>query len=311
MKKHVFLFQVHKEAGLFDRILSALEADNHYFIINIDLKSNEINDIENVIQKHNNIVYVTKKNIIHGGFSQIECTLEQLEFALNYKETFEVFHSLSGQDYPCLPNSVIDDVFEGNRKSFMMFDTDEECMEWRKNKYSKRLEHFYFNDLFRSAFCRKFHIAGILNKLFYFVPRKYHDLDLIWGGWNWFSLQRQVIQYLLNYVKENPSFVKRFRYTHCGDELFYTSILFFKTDELNIEKRNSLRYIDWHPNRSYTTLPLILNELDFDKIVESKCIFCRKVEINESGKLIESLDRRIEGEKINYIRKANKATVEN
>lgn len=39
MKNHIFLFQVHKQPGLLDRILSHLEAPNHYFAVKIDKKA--------------------------------------------------------------------------------------------------------------------------------------------------------------------------------------------------------------------------------------------------------------------------------
>lgn len=67
--------------------------------------------------------------------------------------------------------------------------------------------------------------------------------------------------------------------------------------KLPIVSDNDFRYVDWHPRRAYRSLPLILNEEDYDDIVNSGMLFCRKVELGESDRLLEMLDEKINSEK--------------
>lgn len=77
-------------------------------------------------------------------------------------------------------------------------------------------------------------------------------------------------------------------------KLFFTRCFGSNLEELNIDRNNSLRYIDWFPKRKYVTLPLILDERDYVAIKESKAFFCRKVFIDRSVKLLDLLDADID-----------------
>jgi len=60
---------------------------------------------------------------------------------------------------------------------------------------------------------------------------------------------------------------------------------------LEINPNNSLRFVEWSPKRHYTEkLPLVLQEMEYDDIVKSNAVFCRKVELPVSIQLIKMLD---------------------
>ncbi|WP_241647885.1 beta-1,6-N-acetylglucosaminyltransferase, partial [Rosenbergiella metrosideri] len=115
----------------------------------------------------------------------------------------------------------------------------------------------------------------------------------IYAGWNWFSLNRKVVKYILWYLNENPKYLSRFKYTYCCDELFYHTILADKADDLSIITNNSLRFVEWNPKREYDTLPLILNENELDVVLNSNCFFCRKIHPSTSLKLMNEIDKKI------------------
>ena len=172
-------------------------------------------------------------------------------------------------------------------------DTPRQVKEWRVTKYKDRLEKYNFNDIFQGKAISKIHLNGILFRL-QIIRRSYPRLNEIWGGWNWFSLSNRCIAYILDYCSLHPEFLKRFRYTTASDELIFSTILYYRRKELNIETRNSLRYIEWHPKRLYDSLPLVLNEHDYEDIVQSGALFCRKVDGIDSKQLLDMLDDRIE-----------------
>ena len=293
MLNHAFIITVHKEPEVLKKVLNHLQNKNHFFWINIDKKSNYKKQLEMVINGFQNVIEITNFNVVHSGFSQVECTVYFLKKIINYDIKMDYIHFISGQDYPCVPVNKFDVFFENNNpKSFMHMDTTEECIEWRKKKYLDRVQYYNFGDVFNSKIMQKFHIPGIINRMFLWKNRG--TIEGLWGGWNWFSWHREVALYVISYYDTHTGFVNRFRYTWCSDELLFPTILHGKEEDLNIEPRNSLRFIEWHPKRDCNSLPLILEESEYNDIVKSGCFFCRKVEFKTSRKLITLLDKKIQ-----------------
>ena len=140
--------------------------------------------------------------------------------------------------------------------------------------------------------CPKLSTYSIVGKLLN-VTIKRTQIHNVVAGWNWFSWHRSLVIWVLDYLKSHPSYLKRFKFTSCCDEVIFHTLLYSHIIDLNVEPHNSLRYIDWHPNRPCASLPLVLNERDFLKIVDSHALFCRKVDIDSSKLLLELLDKRI------------------
>lgn len=300
-EKHVFLMQVHKEAKMFERILNKLVSPNHYFAINIDIKSREYEPLMKIAKSFDNVIYVTNNNIKHGGFSQIACTVEQLKYTLSYGIKFDYFHTISGQDYPCVNMNVFDDFFASNKKSYMHMDSDEEIGRWRYTKYKERLVHYFLIDMFHGKSKLNIKLFWMLNHFLKYIPRECNFLDRVCGGWNWFSLHRNVIEYIIKYLKENPTYYNRFKYTYCCDEIIFSTMLYPIAEEYNIDIHNSLRFVEWHPKRPYESTPLVLNMNEYDDIVKSGAFFCRKCEWKESLELLNKLDEHAENYKPNDI----------
>lgn len=179
---HAFLFQVHKEPELLRRILLRLNAPNHFFFINVDEKVKNIAQFNRYLKDIGNIRQISRMNVMHGGFSQVACTMMQLRQALSDTIGFDYYHTLSGQDYPCVSVKTFNHFFEGNTKSYMMLDTEAQAVEWKKKKYPRRTDHWYLMDVFNKSWIHTCHLYGIIRRMVYFVPRKPLDQKLIWGG---------------------------------------------------------------------------------------------------------------------------------
>lgn len=208
---------------------------------------------------------------------------------------FAYFHSISGQDYPCVSNGEFDSVFENGDKSYMLCDTESEALERRVGPYIERLEHWYFMDVFNGPIARKLHVPGILKLLLWPIHRPLKFMDRIYGGWNWFSLSRKSINYLLDYLQSHKDYLDRFKYTFCTDEIVYSTVLRPVREQLNIETRNSLRFVEWYPKRPAKQLPLTLEASEYQDIVHSNALFCRKVAIPESLELMNLIDEKCLG----------------
>lgn len=292
--KHGFMIMTHAFPKQLEEIVNLLEAPNHYFFINIDKKQDE-KPFKQLLQDHKNIYFTEGKNrirVVHGGFSQIQAEISLLTLANN--KGMDYFHLISGQDFPCVPNNQFDKFFEENEgKSYMHYDSPEEANIWIKDKYPKRYKIFYFRDIqTRLGNCIDTLARKILNAICRPFPFR-SDIPNIAAGWNWFSWHKSVTHYVLDYIKSNPFYLKRWHHTHCCDEMVFHTLLNKKTEELNIEKFNSLRYIEWHPKREYQSLPLILDEREYEDIVKKNAFFCRKIHPKLSHKLVLLLKKRI------------------
>jgi len=284
---HAFLIVAHDSPELLQRIVKRLEAPNHYIFIHLDKKSKS----RRVDVLRGGYLSENKRyKVSWGGYSMIKAEINLLLEANSFSERIDYFHLISGHDYPCVSNAEFDRFFEieGKERSFMHFDSDEQHELW-KVKISNRINKWHLNDYYINGKVRRI-IECIFNTT---MPRSYNRE--LYAGWNWFSFHNSLVKWILKYINDNPDFLKRFKFTTCGDEVFFHTLLYPYIKELNIEKDNSLRYIDWYPSRSASTLPLVLDERDYQSIIKSGAFFCRKVFLDKSGELLDLLDNRSNG----------------
>lgn len=294
MLNHAFLITAHAFPDQLKEILSALSAPNHYFFINIDKKSKwGQNFIESAKNSHNLFLEGNERiDVSHGGFSQIAATLCLLNKA--YSKVcvgggrIDYFHLISGQDFPIWSNRKFDSFFKQNEgKSYMLYDSEENHQKWIVNKYPFRIRPYWFIDLPHGN-----------NPIVKFIKNRLNSVSKhLWirrmipgvrAGWNWFSWHRTVAEFIIRQEKENPFFFKRFHYTFCADEVIFHTLLYPHVKELNIETTNCLRYVNWQKKdikRANINSPLQLNEEEYEDIINSGALFCRKIHPVISAKL--------------------------
>ena len=284
MMNHAFLMMVHDEPELALRIVKRLVAPNHFIFMHIDRKIPK----EHFNFSLNGLTILPNDSRIQvswGGFSQVEAEFQLIKSALDCGIDIDYFHLISGHDYPIVNNYLFDDFFKKNNgKSFLYYDTEDEALLWRKNKYPWRVCRYHLNDIN----IRPLLLKRIVSKILSIKKRPY--IENLFAGWQWWSFNKTVISWLSSHRQDYSLMIKRFRYTACADELFFQTILHPFVNQLNIETKTSLRYIDWHPKRPIKSLPLILESCDYDEIIQSGMLFCRKVTLSKSIPLLNKLD---------------------
>lgn len=298
MLKHGFLITAHAYFPQLERIIALLTSSNHYFFINIDKKAIDGDGFMRYCKQEYSHVFFLEGNarmeVAHGGYTQVECFIRLLKYAS--QNDMDYFHFISGQDYPCRPNDDFDNFFEKNvGRSYMHFDNEQEGKEWQKEKYLLRVKPYWFNDIPHRDYSIVNYMVKILNKVsHHFLWRK--DIPNLWGGWNWVSWHKTVVNYVLTQERDNLHFFNRFHHTICCDELIFVTMLRPVAEKLNIETNNSLRYINWTKKadgRSSQPSPLILNEEEYEDIIKSGAFFCRKIHPKVSSKLIDLLEKNV------------------
>ena len=98
---------------------------------------------------------------------------------------------------------------------------------------------------------------------------------------------------MLEYISENPAFLRRFNYTLSCDEIYFQTIFHKRMQEFKIEGLLPLRYVSWeatHPVKD-NYRPYILDERDLQFILSSQAFFCRKVDLPQSKMLLDLIDQ--------------------
>lgn len=290
MLNHAFLIMTHKSPELLSRIIHHLAQDNHYFFIHVDKRyKGDIRDFADIISDVKNVIFIPRQSVYHGSVTQIYCEIALFANALNYHERMDYFHLISGQDYPIRSNVCFDLFFEKNNgRSFACIEGKDYHEEMMKRSYLIRTQIYHpnTNSLISSLFFRlTWRLQLQLN-----LRKPIRD---IWGGWNWKSLTRYVVKFMLEYINENPAFLRRFNYTLSCDEIYFQTIFHKRMQEFKIEGLLPLRYVSWeatHPvNDNYR--PYILDERDLPFILSSQAFFCRKVDLPQSKMLLDLIDQ--------------------
>ena len=238
----------------------------------------------------NNSLIISDLKINWGGANQFYATLKLIECSVAKWPFAEYFHFISGQDFPTKRNRDLDRFFDENKHRNFLSVTTNPHLNYRYDIY-------YPRDLINTRNCPK--PLGLLINACIFFQQKLLDCGIrlrkklpfkVFKGSSWWSLNRAAIDYILRFIKEHPSYSKRFKYTNCCDEIFFHTILFNSSLKDTIVE-DDLRYIDWTDNgRGF---PNVLDESDFEKIKAGNNFFCRKVISGKSNglqSLLEQID---------------------
>ena len=297
--KHAFLILAHTDPEQLKRLISSLDSETSLFYIHWDKKNETILYKSPIIQElktHSNIHFIKDRlKIYWGGFSIVQATILLLKEAFKTSE-ITYFHLLSGIDYPLKPLSYILHFFKDNNYSYISYIPEE-------SKMSYCIERFYFydNDYMNPQSKKRSIKRSIIYQSLLFIQRSTWFLVQILGirirkkinmkyyhGTQWFSLHRNAVIHIINYLNQNPWILKRFKHTAVCDESFFIMLLMntptLKDSIINNDLR--LRLYDGMPNRG----GYVLTEKDFELIKNSEALFGRKFVSGKSEKLIELIN---------------------
>lgn len=292
---HAFLIQAHNQPQLIKLIVDILNKKNHYFFIHIDKKSYKLLDSYEIkiLSKMNNVKIYSFMKVNWGSCNQFLVSLQLLKKVMESNIQCEYYHLISGADIPLKNGNDFDLFFLNKDKSYIGLVNKDEAQN-----HKQRLLIYYLRDImnYRGNFAGKC-ICKILEKFQFILLR--HGIKIrsklnfeLYKGSQWWSLNKKIVQYILSYCEENPSYIKRFKYTDCCDEIFFHSIIMNSKYRDQIEN-NNLRYIDWRPKYHNAPVPRTLTADDWVSIAQSNALFCRKIDWNVSQDLIQIIKTKL------------------
>lgn len=289
MKNHAILIVCHKQPKLLARAIKMMENEHHYFFVHVN-KLVDIKPFLDVTKNLERVNFVKRENVSHGRLSQLQAQLNLFEAAAQFEREnnikFDYTHIISGQDYPLRSNEQFDEFFNNTNSNYLLFDSNEQ-MKKHKNRIRVNLNGYHLNN--HSLLAKFFHVLVTWPQAFIF-PRK--KIENLWLGWDFPTLNNETYHYLLNYVKNNPRFLKRLDHTSSPTEAFYCTIFYPKIKEFNIKKKTPLRFASWFPRHPVDTTyrPYNLDERDYELVINSKGFWARKVDEIQSAKLLDMID---------------------
>ena len=292
MNKHAYLIIAHDKYEQLGILISFLDDYRNDIYVHIDRKSPPppkfvVNKSKIHIYHDNNCF-----DVRWGDISQIQCELFLYEKALFSDEKYSYYHLLSGY---CLPIKSQDYIHTFLNKhagtNFIGFG------QYGAESYIKRISYrHYFTRMHRERNRIKWLFYEVLRPLVEFPINLFYPIKLDQSieykkGANWCSLTNEFVSYL---VSKKDYILKHYERSLCADEVYKQTLIWnssFKdtiydsTDEFN----GCLRLIDWERGFPYIWGKDEL--LDTQIIVESSCLFARKMDILLYPSMLELLKK--------------------
>lgn len=295
--KHVYLIMAHNEPYILERLLKLIDYKDNDIFLHIDKKASNLKkeEISNWV-KESNLYFVPRMDLRWGTNSQINCTLNLLELAVNHKH-YDYYHLISGVDLPLKSQKEIHDFFKKNSgKEFIHFYRHDAIDE-------RRLERVKYYHLFNGNLRSKSRIKKLISSKLYYNTLKIEKMLKVnrvknkkyMFGANWFSITDELANYVVSHKEDIK---KEYKHTSCADELFIQTLvygtkfydnLYLKRDD---DYKSCMRCIDWTRGEPYT-----FREEDFKMLMKSDMLFARKFSTSVDKKIIDMIYEKVSNKK--------------
>ncbi len=267
--------------------------EEFYIYIHYDTKGTIAPEEVTALRAMRNVRLVASRYSINwGGYNVLKGVIYLMRMAAK-EGLADYYHLISGQDFPTKSPEEFKVFFEQHKGTEFLDYFSLPYKGWT-NGGLDRLTTYHFFDYCNCKVIGKW--TPLFNKLYcwqsrYHITRKLplKRYPVLYGGYCWWSLTRECVQYVVDETNRHPYLLRRLRFTFAPDELYVQTILLYSPFRAKIEKDN-LRYIDWNfRNGNY---PANLDETDYPKINASNKIFARKIKYPISDSLMEILRNR-------------------
>lgn len=281
MNKIAILIIAHKNQEQLELLINSLDSKFQLYI-HVDLKSS-INT-SYLREKYTDVYFYSKFDIVWSGFNQIQCPLFLFKEA--YKNKHPYYILISGQDIPIKSNDEIIDFLHKQNQSFVVSDKLP-LPQWKFNGGLDRVQLYWESDIIGNSILAKIkrRIIGNIRKrqrINNWRRSLYKGMQY-YGGCNWVILKEDVLGFLLNFIKDNPKYIKSFKYSYCGDELWIQTIL--ATSDCNTVN-DHFTYLDWSKGPEY---PRTLRMEDYEDIINSPYLFARKFDLEIDAEVVHKI----------------------
>ncbi len=269
--KLAYLIVAHHQPNHLARLIHALNDENSSFFIHIDGKF-PLAPFQAVVPQRANIIWLPNRVAVEWGrLSVVQAVLNLIQTAAATDQAFKYYTLLSGSDYPIKHKEEIYARLQASDLEFLRIDRN------LTNKANKS-HHHVLKDLPHGKYFGSF------------TPYQ--------GNMHW-SLSADCIRFILDFVNNNPDYVKIHHMIYAPDEVFFHTLVKhspfadaiaqdFSGGIYPNHTHHGNHFIDWQGlrKRAYLTL----DERDFDDLLASPALFARKFDEQQSSTLLNLLD---------------------
>jgi hypothetical protein len=275
--KIAHLILTHANPEQLGRLIGRLAHPDCCVYVHLDLKT-DISAFGHLAKKGRVVFVQNRVKVAWGDYTIVQATINGLEEIMATGIAYEYINLLSGQDYPIKSTEYIHRQLSAQTgKAFMH--TLIVATEWQEaiTRYTK-YHLSYLN------FPGSFYVESLLGKLL--PDRKFPGNMTPVGRSQWFTISRQHVAYILDFVKKSPGFVRFFKLTWAPDEFFFQTILYNSPHQQEMVNDN-MRYIDWSEGKAN---PKVLTMADADALTATPALYARKFNPAIDSQILDYLD---------------------
>lgn len=218
-----FLITAYKDYGQLYELASYLSENNKVFI-HVDKSSREITE-ENVreLNKIGNCTAIRTFEICWGSFTHVEAIVELMRLAVtDSKVTF--MHLITAQDFPIKSLDEIEKQFDGDNHIYLDYMGPNNLPKTVKVRY--QYYNFFVNKNVKNKWLWLVQYMTVLLQKLVFIKRKgIGNFKAIYKGLVYISMPADAAAYVLDYCKEEPSYLKSLRKCQVPEEFSFRHFL--------------------------------------------------------------------------------------
>ena len=315
--KIAFLVLNHRHPGQLVRLLSTLRSQLPDSPIAVHHDTFHGQFPREVIEPFADVhLLASGKRVIWGDFSQVDLTCWLLTWLREHLD-FDWMVLLSAQDYPVKPlRGLAGDLGRDGADAVFRASPISALTTAAARRDMRRRYLFQYRpavparppgrtaagrDLLRAGAGRPvdaFNLVQPLLKVYRLPDRMPYRLGWraprtpfspewpCWHGSSWFALSRAALEYVLDYLGENPGYAEYYRKTMNPDESMLATLV-FNSPRLRVANRDTT-YTRWSdPSSGH---PDVFALEDFPELAAAPQFFARKFDIGRDARILDKLD---------------------
>lgn len=127
---------------------------------------------------------------------------------------------------------------------------------------------------------------------------------VFYGGSDWFTVNRDIIERSIKYVDENPGYMELYKDSLIGNEILFATLFNIVGESKDIIMNDNLRYIDWsNDNKAESGAPKTIEMSDIKSIESSGKYFARKFSSQRDENVMKYFLKKSDNRKKSYGKK--------
>ena len=274
--KHAYCIMAHGNWKQLQLLVTLIDDRRNDIYLHVDAKAIDgYKKMGGVSIDRSHLKLIKSEDVRWSDISQADVEVELFRAVCHSGEEYSRIHLISGADLPIKSQDDIHDFFKDKQEEFIDISAP--------SQYIRRIKYYHFFVRVR----RKYRWAEIMRKLLIllqmpFINRLKHcPLRFAYGA-NWCSLTQKAVEEIENkWALYRPIFI----HSTSSDEL-YKQMILLANSTMIFAKEGNLRYVDFS---SQQPSPKTLLIEDYEKIMNSNCVFARKFDINVDKEIVEKI----------------------